>query len=176
MLTAKQLSGMIHDVIRIHDQFPRKPGKAFRKFDGKTPYGVHPIFVAMLLLHELRLPEDFRIRGAKALLGHDLIEDTTAELPEWCLDQDVKSLIRELTFAKGQDSLVDIWKRSKEAILLKFYDVVDNLMCVNAMNPSRVRQRRKHALKHLSWVETHYPRLEVVRIAHGLLDNRFKPL
>ena len=173
MFTAKQLSVMINDIIRIHDKFPRNHKKAFRKFDRKTPYGVHPIFVAMLLLHESCLPEAFRVRGAKALLAHDLIEDTTAKLPKWCLEKDVESLVRELTFVKGQDPLIDIWKRSKEAILLKFYDVVDNLICVNVMNPSRVSQRRKYALKHLLWVETHYPCLEVVKIARGLLYNRF---
>lgn len=173
MLSASELSGMISDVFRLHSEFPKKPEKAFRKFDGRTPYGVHPTLAAMLFAHEESLPEDFRVLGIKALLGHDLIEDTTAPLPEWCLDPEVKLLINELTFTEGQDPLVDIWRRRQTTILLKFYDVVVNLMCVGSMNSERIRQRRMHAAKMWVYIENSYPRLEIIKIARGLLEAQF---
>ena len=116
MLSADNLSLMIADVFRLHQQFPKKPGKAYRKFDGRTPYGVHPTLLAMLILHEEHLSEQFRVRGATALLAHDLIEDTSSSLPAWCSDPGVASLVQELTFSEGEDSAVEIWNRSDEAI------------------------------------------------------------
>lgn len=170
MLNAYHLSAMISDVFHLHSNFAKTPEKASRKFDGKTPYGVHPTLAAMLLLHEETLPEDFRVLGAQVLLGHDLIEDTTASLQGWCKEPDVESLIRELTFAENQDSSVEIFNRSAVAILLKFYDAVVNLMCTGKMDPKRREERRARAMEHLIWVETRHPELEIVKIAHGLLD------
>jgi hypothetical protein len=168
MFSACELAEMVCDVICIYDEFSKTPYKAFRKFDGRTPYGVHPVFTAMLLLHEENLPEIFRVRGAKVLLAHDIFEDTNADLPEWC-SPDVACLVRKLTFSDSQDSSVEIWSRGDEAILLKFYDVVANLMCVGKMNREAIQRRRKQARNHLSWVKERYPQLEIVKIAEGLL-------
>ncbi len=168
MFTGQELGSFVLDIFTKHEQFPREPSKAFRKFDGKTPYGVHPTFLAMLFLHEESLPEYFRVWGAKALLAHDLLEDTTVTLPKWCSPV-VQTLVKELTFAENEDHRVEIWKRSPQAILLKFYDVVGNLMCVKGMLPEYVEFRRESARKHLEWVEGKYPQLEIVKIAKGLL-------
>jgi hypothetical protein len=170
MLSALSLAGMIFDIFRLHSEFPKKPEKAFRKFDGCTPYGVHPTLAAMIFLHEESLPENFRVRGAKALLCHDLIEDTTASLPDWCSEPEVESLVQELTFSEHFNPSTEIWNRSENAILLKFYDVVVNLMCVGKMSPERIAERKKHAIEHYSWVFNHYPNLEIIKIAKGLLQ------
>ena len=68
MLTAECLSQMISDIFRLHSQFPKKPEKAFRKFDECTPYGVHPVLAATLFLHEEKVPKAFRVFGTKVLL------------------------------------------------------------------------------------------------------------
>lgn len=169
MFNAHELSAIISDVFRIHSEFAKKPENAFRKFDGKTPYGVHPNLSAMLFLHEESLREDFRVLGAKALFGHDFLEDTTATLPEWCMEPEVRRLIQELTFLDGEDPLRDIWNRSQTAIMLKFYDVVANLMCVSRMSPERIEERKKAAREHLAWVESRWSQLEIIKIARGLL-------
>jgi hypothetical protein len=169
MLSASELSGMISDVFRLHSEFPKSPEKAFRKFDGRTPYGVHPTLAAMLFAHEESLYEDLRVLGIKALLGHDLIEDTTAPLPAWCSDPEVELYIRELTFTEGQNPLVDIWHRRHTAILLKFYDVVANLMCAGAMKPERAKERQMYADRMLAYIKDIYPQLEILKIARGLL-------
>lgn len=172
MFRADELSAMIRDVFFVHSIFPKTPDKAFRKFDGSTPYGVHPVLAAMFFLHEETLPEDFRVIGAKALLAHDILEDTTAILPDWCCDDKVCSLIKELTFSEQQDPSVEIWGRSSEAILLKFYDVTINLMCVGKMDAEKIKRRRQQALIHLAWIRSKHPCLEIVKIAEGLLQPR----
>ncbi len=171
MFTGIELGKMISSIFYHHECHSRKPEKAFRKFDGRTPYGVHPTLAAMLILHEEYLLEDVRVIGAKALLAHDLIEDTKiARLPDWCYQPlAIASLVYELTFYEDQDPSVEIWKRSDKAKLLKFYDVTVNLMCVSAMKPERVQYCREQAQKHLAWVEERYPHLEIVKIAKGLL-------
>ena len=175
MFTGTQLAAMIADVFRLHQEFPRKPAKAFRKFDGVTPYGVHPTFLAMLVLQEEAMAEEDRVRRAKALLGHDLKEDTTAPLPEWCQELPVMELIDGLTFAEDTDPFTEMWKRGDEVILTKFYDCVGNLMGTKTMRPERVAQRLENARKHLTYVETRYPELEIVKIAKGLIGNGREP-
>ena len=172
MFSGDQLSWMIRDIFLFHQNHAKNPEKAFRKFDGKTPYGVHPTLAAMLILHEEHLSEEVRVRGAKALLAHDLLEDTMVPLvalTNWGGDPDVTGLIQELTFTKDENPSVEIWNRSHEAQLLKFYDVTVNLMCVGKMSPDRIQYRREQAKKHLAWVESNYPGLEITKIAGGLL-------
>lgn len=171
MFTGKELALMIADVFRLHQDFPKKPHKAFRKFDEKTPYGVHPTFLAMLILQEETMPEDDRLRRAKALLGHDLKEDTIADLPDWCQETAVAKLIDGLTFSDDEDPLIEMWLRGEEVILTKFYDNVANLMSVGKMSPERIAQRQANVQKHLAYVESRYPQLEIIKIAKGLLDQ-----
>jgi (p)ppGpp synthase/HD superfamily hydrolase len=169
MFTGGELAAMITDVFQLHQNFPKKPQNAFRKFDGATPYGVHPTFMAMMILQEDTMEENDRVRRAKALLGHDLLEDTTAPLPEWCKDFEVLALIDGLTFTNDQDPLTEIWNRGDEVILVKFYDNVANLMNTRMMTSERREERRQHVLEHLAWVESRNPQLEIVKIAKGLL-------
>jgi hypothetical protein len=169
MFTGNELASMIADVFRLHQEFPKKPSKAFRKFDGKTPYGVHPTFLAMMILQEDTMSETDRVRRAKALLGHDLNEDTTAELPSWCQESEVLTLIDGLTFTDDQDPLIEMWKRGEEVILVKFYDNVANLMNVGMMTPERVAERQANVRRHLAHVKMQHPGLEIIKIAEGLL-------
>lgn len=171
MFTGEQLAAMISDVFFLHQAQARTPEKAFRRFDGVTPYGVHPTLAATIFLHEESLPEDFRMCGCKALLAHDLFEDTNITgFPRWCDNQVTRNLVSELTFIEGEDPSVEIWNRSDQAKLLKFYDVVINLMCVGKMAPERIQYRYEQAKIHLAWVHEHYPKLEIVKIAKGLLE------
>ncbi len=64
-------------MVNAHTNFPRKASKAFRKFDGVTPFWVHPSWCATAILAEESLPEELRMRGAHALLLHDVVEDTS---------------------------------------------------------------------------------------------------
>ena len=78
-MDAYKLIKVISYTVRLHAERPKKLEKAFRKCDGKTPYGVHPVWCAVTLLHEtkLKLPLELRAAYAEALLYHDLWEDTT---------------------------------------------------------------------------------------------------
>lgn len=169
MITAEELAVMISDVLLLHSKFAREPKKAFR-FDGVTPFSVHPVLLAMLILNEEHLPEEIRVRGAKALLAHDLLEDTTAELPEWAKDPEVEKLVRGLTFTKGQDKYVDVWNRGEDVILLSFFDSVANLTCVGNVSSERMAYKKKKVREHLAYIESCYPWLEIVKMAKAFLQ------
>ena len=42
-------------------------------------------------------------------------------------------------------------------------------MNTRMISPERIERRRENVLKHLAWVESRHPQLEIVKIAKGLL-------
>lgn len=169
MMDAKEIAELINYIFATHAEKPTKPSKSLRKWDGKTPYGIHPAWCAMTLLHETELPEALRITGAQALLLHDVLEDTTAGLPQGC-PAEVEKLVREMTFASSDEEMVEIWSRSKETILLKLYDKVSNLLD-GAWMPKEKRARYSaYTMRLADEVEKTYGTLNIVRIARAITD------
>jgi len=169
MLDAVELATMTYDVFRLHSEHAKTPEKRFRRFDGKTPFGVHPVLGGMLILHEELLPEKTRETGAKAFFGQDFKEDTDADLPRWAKEPEVERLIDELTFTEDENKFDKIWERSEEAILLSFYDNVINLMCVGKVKQRRLTYCKRKIREHMKYIKSRWGRLEIVRLAEGLL-------
>ena len=118
----------IEYVMNAHENHAKKPSKAFRKWDGKTPYYIHPIWCATTIATETKLDETVRNEGIQTLLYHDLLEDTTKELPEW-LSPRIKYLVEEMTFEGGsKQEMKEIWTKPNEVKLYKLYDKVSNLL------------------------------------------------
>jgi (p)ppGpp synthase/HD superfamily hydrolase len=163
------LKSVIDLSCRGHSYHPRQPGKAFRKWDGRTPYFAHPVWCATMILHEPRLPEALRRRGAQALALHDLLEDTTLELPD-TLSPAVRRLVRQMTFEGGSAQEHDeLWTRPPEVRLLKLYDKVCNLLDDGFMPEEKRRKSRRHVRRLLADVEAHYPGTNIARFARALL-------
>lgn len=171
MFTAGKLVTIITDVLRLHAEHPKTPNKAFRKFDGRTPYGVHEVLLGMLALHEENLQEELRMRIALVLFGHEILEDTTAELPAWAIeDPKVEKLIHEMTFDKGQEKYVEMWKRDPNILLPELFDCTANLMCAGTKSPERSAKCKGAVQELLDHIEPRYPGLEISKIARALLQ------
>ena len=99
-------------VIEAHTKRIKQSAHTTRMWDQKTPYYVHPIWCSSTIRFETDLSEEIRLNGSQALLYHDILEDTTAELPNW-LSNDVKSLIVNLTFNSSEDEWKNLWKKEK---------------------------------------------------------------
>jgi len=155
-------------VIEAHETKAREPENKFRSFDDRTPYSVHPIWCASMIRQEPSLPEDVRLRGGQALLYHDVPEDTTAELPDW-LDDDVRTLVSELTFESSEDEWANVWDRGKEVRLLKLYDKVSNILDSVWMAPDRRLQHLTHLRKLCDDVERNYGELNITKLARTFL-------
>ncbi len=147
-----------------HGNRAKKPSKAFRKWDGKTPYGIHPAWCAMTLLHETTLPEEVRNIGYQALLYHDILEDTDAKLPE-DFPNEASKLVEEMTFESSDIEMVEIWSKSKEAKLLKLYDKVSNLLDGAWMSAEKRAKYSWYTLRLADEVGKNFGQLNIVKIA-----------
>ncbi len=151
-----------------HNDNPVQPRKAFRKHDKVIPYGIHPCWAAMTLLHETSLDLGTRWNGALALLLHDVLEDTTAGLPEGT-SKVVAELVDEMTFDSYGAELDSWWKISDLAKLLKLYDKVSNLMDGAWMPDEKKKMYVFYTLRLVEAVEASYPDdLNIVKIARAL--------
>ncbi len=154
---------------KAHQEHPKKANKAYRKWDGKTPYYTHPLWCATTILTETSLDETTRNEGAQVLLYHDLLEDTTFDLPS-TLEERVRELIKEMTFAGGSvEEMQKIWERPAVIRLYKLYDKVSNLLDGSWM-PEQKRQRYETYTQALCKdVERNYGTLNITKIARGIL-------
>ena len=154
---------LVNDCISAHC-FSVKPSKAVRKWDGLTPYSVHPVWCATMVLHETALAEDIRIDGSQALLFHDVLEDTLAELPNY-LSERVKNLVQDMTFESSDVEMLKVWDKPIEVKLFKLYDKVSNLMDASWMSPEKLRKYREYTNRLTQEVQTHYGELNIVKLA-----------
>jgi hypothetical protein len=169
MLTADALIKAIVVAMVAHDTRARSEENRVRRWDGVTPYGIHPIWCAMTLLHETGLPEEIRVNGALALLWHDLLEDTAESLPEGTLEK-VRLLVEQLTFASTEEEYEHIWERPVEVQLYKLYDKSSNKMdAAYPMAEGKRARKDAHLLRLAAAVEAEYGTLNIVKIARALV-------
>lgn len=170
ILTASAILGAITFAFTSHADSPRKPKNAFRKTDGRTPYAMHPTWCALSLLHETSLPEALRVRGAYALIFHDILEDTTVSLPDGT-GPEIATLVDAMTFpGSSAQEHVELWDRPAEVRLLKLFDKVSNHMCPFPTTPEKSAAAHAHLTRLVEDVEAQYGVLNITRIARALLS------
>jgi len=155
-------------IINAHSNYPKKPSKAFRKCDGKTPYWVHPLWCATTIASETSLDEKTKQKGILTLLYHDILEDTTQEIPEW-LPKRINYLVREMSFKNGsKQEMKEIWYKPKEIRLYKLYDKVNNLMDGSWMSHEKRKKYEDYIRKLSEDVQGNYDELNIIRIAEEI--------
>ena len=128
-----------------------------RRKDGKTPYIIHPISVAMILA-EIGSIEDLEILSAALL--HDTLEDTDTSAHE--LDKNFGSRVRiiveeltdndMLTFSQRKQMQIDNAPYlSKNATLVRIADKISNVSDVIENPPPEWNQKRCN--KYVDWAE-----------------------
>ena len=156
-------------IIRAHRDYATSPRKALRYWDVQTPYSIHPIWCAMTLLTETSLPKGVRENGSIAQLYHDVLEETTAKLPE-DLPERTRYLVEQMTFPGGSSQeMEEIWNRENEVKLLKLYDKVSNLLDGTWMDSDKSQQYRDYTKRLMGEVEAAYGELNIVRIARAII-------
>lgn len=143
---------------------------AIRGWDGETPYSIHPLWCSMTIYTETTLPKNIRDDGATILLFHDVIEDTSFSLPEG-LSNSVLKGIKDMTFMEGmRQEMVEIWSKEPRIRLYKLYDKISNLLDSLWMSPEVKEIYMNYTSKLLVDVERNYGPLNIVKIAHAILD------
>ncbi len=167
MISTDELTSLISGSMTAHEGKAKKPSGAVRKWDGKTPYGVHPALCAMLLLQDTAVPEFLRISGARALLFHDVKEDTTAALPLSFTPFEV-GLVDQMTFESSDREMEEIWSRPVWIKLLKLYDKVSNLLDGVWMSTEKRAKYCAYVKKLTIEVEAEYGNLNITKIARAI--------
>lgn len=165
--SARALLAVIAYAFTAHNDQPTLPRKARRRHDKMTPAAVHPCWGAMTILQEPLLPWRLRWNGAMALALHDVLEDTTAGLPEGTSEV-VAKLVGEMTFKSYGEELDSWWKLSSEAKLLKLYDKVSNLLDGSWMPPEKLVLYRCYTLQLSDEAAKQYGELNIVKIARAI--------
>jgi len=164
------LQDHINYVIDAHTHHSKKPSKAYRKWDGKTPYFIHPAWCAMTISTETELEQKTREEGILTLLYHDILEDTTKELPSE-LDSRIKYLVNEMTFSGGNEQeMKEIWSKPNEIKLYKLYDKVSNLLDASWMDAEKLKRYRDYTYGLAHEVEAQYGNLNIHKLANGLFS------
>jgi len=151
-------------VIEAHRDYSARDFKAFRKWDGKTPYHIHPIWCAAMLATETTLDASVRQVGTQVLLYHDVLEDTTRELPEW-LSQDVVEKIWQMTYDSMIEEMRNIWTKPKEIRLFKLYDKTSNLLDWQVSSVVKHEHYKEYTRGLCSDVEDNYGVLNITKMA-----------
>ena len=122
----------------------------FRRFDGKTPFFIHPVGMATQILNDDGVEFSIRAHAAIAALLHDVLEDTSvteadvrkahrdwlaaAALDETEFEVDVDKVlftVNRLTSASSTESELKFMARPEDAsvieVLVRVADIVDNI-------------------------------------------------
>ena len=155
-------------IIDAHTNHPIRPDKAFRRWDGKTPYFIHPIWCSNTIATETTLDAKTRKEGVISLLYHDVIEDTRKPLPV-SLPERIKELVHHMTFESNAQEMREVWTKPKEVKLYKLYDKLSNLLDGSWMDPEKRRTYEEYTQKLLQEAEKTYGGLNITRIARAVL-------
>lgn len=170
----EELTFWIGHCMAAHGHHWKTQKKAWRLHDKKTPYSVHPIWCASMLLSEPKLDEDTRRDGFKVLLAHDTLEDTRLPLPVTA-EPHVAALVKEMTFKSFDEETQELWRKPIQIKLFKLYDKVSNLLDgARWMDDQKWNRYVDHTLRlvqEVSEVEK-YRDLSIIKIAQTICKPR----
>jgi len=165
---ADEILDSIQFAVDAHIYHPKTDNDRLRFWDKKTPYIIHPAWCAMTLLTETTLSEKLRLDGYKALLWHDILEDTTvASLPK-NTSSEVKHDVENMTFSSFSDEVENVWSKDKEIQLFKLYDKTSNLLDGTWMNDKKWDRYVQFTLQLVDNVQAEYGKLNIVKIAKSI--------
>ncbi|MDD5342675.1 MAG: hypothetical protein PHI73_05090 [Patescibacteria group bacterium] len=167
MITADEFKKLIDFAFEAY-QINNTSGQEYRQ-NGKVPYIIHPLWCASMLITDTRIPYEEREKGFKALVLHDVLEDTSMQFPDW-VEPDVKEIVKELTFETSDHALASIQSKS---INIKLLMLVDGL---SSMYEEHVWPQRRNKWKAMmeivvKEVEEHYGNIRVVQLAKSIIEN-----
>jgi hypothetical protein len=174
-MDTNRVAQMIQDGVSFtrlaHIELPRSPKDAVRFHDRSTPYIIHPIWCAMTIMTETTLEEAFRLKGCQALMWHDVLEDTHAELPTDISDELLK-LIQDMSFASFDIEKDLVWQKPKEIRLFKLYDKTSNLLDASHYSVEKWNSYAEFTRRLVDDVEINYGKLNIVKIARAIAIHK----
>lgn len=175
MIDYKQYTEYVKYVAEAHQEKVLPTAKALRTFASgeKNPYFSHTLWCSMSALLETRLPESIRDDAAIALLFHDILEDTSAPLPESLTPGAVK-LIQDMTYENFQQEVTEVLEKDSVVHLVKLYDKVATLYD-GALRSFRYPEWLDFTEKLIDLVERAYGDLNIVILGKALVA-KYRPM
>lgn len=170
LMNYEKLIEYINFTVKSHQEQSLKPEKAVRTFPSgeSNPYFTHPLWCAMTILMETKLPESIRWIGAEALLFHYILEDTSAELPT-DISPEAKNLVEAMTFTDFHAEVRETLKKPPLNQLLKLYDKTATLYD-GVVKDNASKKWYNYVANLANNVEKEYGELNIVLLAKTLLD------
>lgn len=170
MISAEELKKLLDFSFDAY-QNKNSSGQEYRQ-DGNVPYIMHPLWCASVLINDTRIPLEERELGFKALLLHDVLENTTLELPEWA-GEDVKEMVEAMSFGGQHDIKEVIRELSKKPALFGLLMLIDAL---SSMYEEHVSEKKKKfwklGVKTLTeLVEKQYGDIRIIQISRAVTEN-----
>lgn len=163
----KKLKRLLDLVYTAHQEHNIK--NDFRQ-EGKVPFIAHPIWCALTLLNDQRIPFEERELGYQILLLHDILEDTSLVVPDF-IDRKVLDCVREMSHDNWEEEQ-DIENKSDFIKLLKLCDKIASMYDETVRNESQRRREWKILTqKLLNDVENHYGNIRLVTLAKAVLKD-----
>jgi len=160
----KQLLDLVYSAHHEHNT-----RKDFRQ-GGKVPFIVHPIWCALTILNDPRIPFEERELGYQVLLLHDILEDTSLEIPDY-VDPKVLEYVKEMTHNTWKEEQ-DIDSKSPFIKLLKLCDKIASMYDETVRNePVRRKEWKALTQKLLDDVKNHYGKINLVILAKAILNE-----
>lgn len=163
----KNMKQLLDFIYGAHQEYNSR--KDFRQ-DGKVPFIAHPIWCALTLLNDQRIPFEEREIGYQVLLLHDVLEDTSLEIPDF-VDAKVLDLVREMTHGTWEEEQ-NVEDKSDFIKLLKLCDKIASMYDETVReDPQRRKEWKALTQSLLADVEKHYGNIRLVTLAKAVLDN-----
>lgn len=134
---------------------------------GPFPYLVHPLWAATMFSNDRNLMADERVLGFQTLVLHDILEDTSAMLPEW-VRPEVQNLVREMTFTDWEEKKRVIGSKSAFVKLLLLADGLANMYEETVGEQKRPEYKQQVAYL-LGEAEKNYPSCRMIAIGKATL-------
>ena len=166
-IDAKDFKRLIDFTYSAHQEHNTR--KDYRQ-GGKVPFVVHPMWCALTILNDQRIPFEERYLGFQILLLHDVLEDTDLPLPDF-IEPEVIEGVKQMTHDTWEEEQ-EIGHKSKLIKLLKLADKIAS-MYDETVKQEEVKRREWKALtaKLLTAVEADYGNIRLVSMAKGILND-----
>jgi hypothetical protein len=170
-LIAQSIVDNVGLIKKAHIEHAKKSDDSVRFHDRSTPYIIHPLWCAMTIMTETKLPENLRLNGYQTLMWHDVLEDTDFELPN-DMNFEIISMIQDMSFDSFEFERELIWQKSTFIRLLKLYDKTSNLLDASHLTDQKWNAYVDFTQKLIMDAEQNYGELNIVKISKSIAIYR----
>ena len=173
MISAEEFKKLIDFAYDAHQLHVNGHGSTVRQRKS-VPFVTHPIWCALMFLNDTSIPQDQRELGFKVLLLHDVLEDTTSQLPN-DLSEDVVGLVREMTYKNFAEEKELVTHKS---IFIQFLKAIDKVATIydnhgndTVLKPERKNDWRQYTELLLKNTETEFGHTQSYKTAKTIVEN-----